>query len=74
MNPEGFNGVAAGIPVGVVKVSIVGEMKAYHLFDTMFEGTGGHIALQVIIFPHKGEGTLKLYGFLLRGNTPDDRE
>ena len=74
MNPEGFDGVAAGIPVGVVKITIVGEMKAHDLFDTMFEAAGGHLALQVIIFPHEGEGTLQLHGFLLRGNTPDDRE
>jgi hypothetical protein len=58
MHPKRFNGVAAGIPVGVVKITIVGKMKAYNLFDTMFEGAGGHLALQVIIFPHKGESAL----------------
>jgi hypothetical protein len=41
-----------------VKITIVGKMKAYNLFDTMFEGAGGHLALQVIIFPHKGESAL----------------
>ena len=74
MYPEGFDGVATCIPVGVVKISIVGEMKAYDLFDTMLEGTVGHVALQVVIFPHKGEGALKLNCLLLCGNTPDDRE
>ena len=37
MHPERFDGVKAGIPVSVVKITIVGEMKAYHLFDAMFE-------------------------------------
>ena len=74
MHPERFDGVAACIPVGVVKIAIVGKMKAYHLFDAMLKGTGGHVALQIIIFAHKGEGTLKLHSFLLCGNTPDDRE
>ena len=74
MDPEGFDGVATCIPVGVVKISVVGKMKAYDLFDTMLEGTVGHFALQVVILPHKGEGTLELYSFLLCGNTPDDRE
>ncbi len=74
MYPEGLDGVAAGIPMGVMKIAIVGKMKAHHLLDTMLKGTVGHVALQVIILPHKGECTLKLHGFLLRGNTPDDRE
>ena len=44
------------------------------LFDAVFKGTVRHLTLIVIIFTHKGEGTLKLYGFLLCGNTPDNRE
>ena len=74
MYPERFDGVAARIPVGVVKIAIVGKMKAYDLLDTMLKGTGGHVTLQIIIFAHKGKRTLKLYSFLLCGNTPDDRE
>ena len=74
MDPERFDGVAAGIPVGVVKISIIWKMKTYHLFNAVFEGTGGHLPLFIIIFTHKGEGTLELYSFLLCGNTPDDRE
>ena len=57
----------------VVKIAIVGKMKAYHLLDTMLKGTGGHVALQIIIFAIR-EGTLKLHSFLLCGNTSDDRE
>ena len=74
MHPEGLDCLAARIPVSVVKITVVGEMKAHDLFDAVFKGTVRHLTLIVIIFPHKGEGTLKLYGFLLSGNTPDDRE
>jgi hypothetical protein len=54
VNPEGFDSVAACIPMGVVKISIVGKMKADDLFDTMLKGTSGHKPFVIIIFTHKG--------------------
>ena len=64
--------MASGVPVSG-EVSIVWVMKANHLLDAMLKGFGGHLAI-IVIFPHKGEGALKLEGFLMRRSTPNHRE
>ena len=66
--------MATGIPVSVVKIPIVGKMKANDLFDTMLKRTSGHKPFVINIFTHKGESALQLHSFFLSGNTPDDRE
>jgi hypothetical protein len=59
--------------VSEAEAPVVGVVKAYNLFDTMLKGFGGHLAV-IVIFPHKGEGALKLEGFLTRRSTPNHRE
>ena len=50
MNPKWVQKVLARIPVDMMQIPLVGEVKADHLFNTMFKRLHGH-SVFAVVFP-----------------------